>query len=236
MDKIKIKVEKRSGIGKQKAKRLRSEGFIPAVVYSKEINIPVSIPSEAFKVLKKMHFSESSVINLTIDGQKESEAIPVLVKDVQFHPLTDEVIHLDLLKVSLKEKIKVNIPVILKGEAKGKEEGAVLEQILREIEVEGLPMKIPEKFSVDISELEIGHSLHVKDLPAPADVVIITEPEATIVALVVKKEEEEDEGEVAEEEVSAEPEVIKEKKTEGESGEEGQEKKPREESDEKEKK
>ncbi len=234
MDKLKIKVEKRAGIGKQKAKKLRGEGFIPAVVYSKKMNIPISVPSDAFKVLKKIHFSESAVINMTIGSQKESEAIPVLVKDVQFHPLTDEVIHLDLLKVSLKEKIKVHIPVILKGEAKGKEEGAVLEQILREIEVEGLPLKIPEKIDVDISGLEIGHSLHVKDLQTPGDIAIVTDPEATVAALVVKKEEE-DEEEAAEEEVSAEPEVIKEKKAEGESEEEGKEKEPKKEAEEKEK-
>lgn len=215
MNRPKIKVEKRPDIGKQNAKILRAQGCIPAIVYGKDVSLAVGVPLESFKVLRDIHFSESTVIDLTIEGQKETGSIPVFIKDVQFHPLTEEVIHLDLLKVSLKEKIKVHIPIVLKGEAKGKEEGAVLEQVLREIEVEGLPLNIPEHLDVDISNLEIGHSIHAKDLKLPENIKIITEPEATIAALVLKKEEEVEE-ELASEETSAEPEVIKEKKEEAE--------------------
>jgi large subunit ribosomal protein L25 len=126
-----------------------------------------------------------------------------------------------LLKVSLKKKITVHIPLILKGEAQGKEEGAVLEQILREVEVEGFPLNIPENIEVDISGLEIGHSLHVENIPSPEGVEIVTEPTATVATLVVKKEEEPEEEELAEE-APSEPEVIKEKKEEAGEGKEGQ--------------
>ncbi len=228
MGRLKINVEKRPGLGKQAVKRLRSEGHIPAVIYGKGINAPVSISSESFKVLKNIHFSESVVIDLTIDGQKKSDSLPVLIKDVQSHPLTSEVIHLDLIKVSLKEKIKVHIPVVLKGEAKGKEEGAVLEQILREIEVEGLPLDIPENLEVDISGLEIGHSIHLKELQFPGDIKIVSDPEATVATLGIKKEEEpEPEEELIDEEAPAEPEVIKEKKQEDKEEAEQPEKKPK---------
>ncbi|MCF7916564.1 MAG: 50S ribosomal protein L25 [Candidatus Omnitrophica bacterium] len=221
MERAKIEVEKRTDKGKQAAKRLRAEGSIPAIIYGKDINSAISVSSEGFKTLRDMHFSESTVIDLTISGDKKSEPIPVLIKDVQYHPLTDKVIHIDLLQVSLKEKITVHIPIVLKGEAQGKEEGAVLEQILREIEVEGLPLNIPENIEVDISGLEIGHSLHVKEMQVPGDIEIVTEPEATVATLVVKKEEEEEEEELLGEEAPSEPEVIKEKK-EGEEGSEGE--------------
>ncbi len=222
MERAKIKVEKRTDRGKQAAKKLRGKGFIPAIIYGKDINSAISVSPEGFKTLRDMHFSESTVIDLSIAGEKKSEALPVLVKDVQRHPLSDEVIHLDLLQVSLSEKITVHIPVVLKGEAKGKEEGAVLEQTLREIEVEGLPLNIPENIEVDISGLEIGHSLHVENIDVPADIEIITEPDATIATLAVKKEEEEEEEEeLLDEEAPTEPEVIKEKKEGQEEGETG---------------
>jgi large subunit ribosomal protein L25 len=222
MERLQLTVKKRQENGKQAAKKLRDEGFTPAVIYGKDFNSAISIPSDGFKLLRDIHFSESTVIDLTIDGSKESDSIPVLVKDVQYHPLTDQVIHIDLLKVSLKKKITVHIPLVLKGEAQGKEEGAVLEQILREVEVEGFPLNIPENIEVDISGLEIGHSLHVENIPSPEGMEIVTEPTATIATLVVKKEEESEEEELAEE-APGEPEVIKEKKEEAGEGEEGQE-------------
>ncbi len=233
MERLAINVEERKDTGKQTAKRLRNEGCLPAVIYGKKVNAPVSISLENFKVLKNIHFSESTVINLTIGGQKESKSIPVLIKDVQFHPLTGEVIHVDLLKVSLKEKIKVHIPIVVKGEAKGKDEGAVLDQVLRELEVEGLPLGIPENIEVDISGLDIGHSIHAKELQLPQDITLVTDPEATVAALVVKKEEEEEPSEdELEPEASAEPEVIKEKKEES-AEEPKEEKKPKEDQKEK---
>lgn len=219
MEKVKIKVEERKGTGKQAVGKLRSKGCVPAVIYGQEVNIPVSISSESFKILKNMHFSESTVIDLTIGGRENSGSIPVFIKDVQFHPLSDEVIHLDLLKVSLKEKIKVPIPIVLKGEPKGKEEGAVLDQVLREIEVEGLPLNIPENIEVDISGLEIGQSIHVEDLNLAGEIEIVTDSEATVAVLAVKKEEEPEEEEL-EEGAAAEPEVIKEKKDEAAEGKE----------------
>jgi large subunit ribosomal protein L25 len=222
MERLQLTVKKRQENGKQAAKKLRDEGFTPAVIYGKDFNSAISISSDGFKLLRDIHFSESTVIDLTIDGSKESDSIPVLVKDVQYHPLTDQVIHIDLLKVSLKKKITVHIPLVLKGEAQGKEEGAVLEQILREVEVEGFPLNIPENIEVDISGLEIGHSLHVENIPSPEGMEIVTEPTATIATLVVKKEEESEEEELAEE-APGEPEVIKEKKEEAGEGEEGQE-------------
>lgn len=211
MERIKIKVDKREEVGKQIAKKLRQKGYVPAIVYSEDTNIALSIPPVSLKLLRSIHFSESTIIDMEIADGGTHKVMPVLIKDIQFHPLTEAISHIDFLKVSLKEKIKVHLPVILKGEAKGvKEEGGIVEQVLRELEVEGLPLDIPEKIEVDISELEIGKSLHVEDLSVPGNLKVITDKETPVVTVVVKKEEEMEA--VTEEAPPEEPEVIKEKK------------------------
>ncbi|MFH1519060.1 MAG: 50S ribosomal protein L25 [Candidatus Omnitrophota bacterium] len=225
MERVEIKVDKRDKIGKEGVKKLRKQGFVPAVVYSEDTNIVLTIPFAGLKTLQAIHFSESTVIDMEIAGQK-NKSLPVLIKAVQYHPLTEEIIHIDFLKVSLKEKIKVHIPIVLKGEPKGvKEEGGVLEQILRELEIEGLPLNIPEKAEIDVSELVIGHSLHVSDLTVPGDITIVTDMQTLIVTALAKQEEPEEEVPV-ETEAAAEPEVIKEKKeAEGEEPAKKEEKK-----------
>ena len=222
MDRIKIKVEKREVTGKEAVKKMRKQGYVPAVVYGEDINTVLTVDTAGLRILQDIHYSESAVLDMEIAGETKGKSIPVLVKDVQFHPLTERVIHVDFLKVSLKEKIKVHIPIVLTGEAKQvKEESGTLEQILRELEVEGLPLDIPENIEVDISELTIGHSLHVSNLALPAGVVITTDPEETVATALAKVEEVEEEA-VVDEEVATEPEVIKEKK-EGSAEESGKE-------------
>lgn len=214
MEKIKIEVEHRDKTGKGAAKKLRREGYVPAVVYSGDTNSVLSIPVNSLKLLRSAHFSESVVIDMDITGGQKTESMSVFIKSIQFHPLTEKVIHIDFLKVSLTEKIKVHVPVILKGEAKGvKEGGGILDQILRELEIEGLPLDIPEKIEVDISGLEISQSLHISDLNIAGNLKIVTDPQLAVVVLTTKEEETEEEEAVLEETAaSQEPEVIKEKK------------------------
>ncbi len=233
MDKIKIQVQVRDKKGKEVAKKIRRQGLIPAVVYSEDTNIALTVPSESMKALRSIHFSESAVIDMEILGDKKPKTIPVFIKDIQFDPLSEGILHLDFLKVSLKEKIKVHVPIVVKGESKNvKEAGGVIEQILRDLEVEGLPLDIPDHIDLDISELEIGNSIHVADLDLGANIKIITDPEATVVTALVKKEEPEEEAEEiegVEAEEGAEPEVIKEKKEEAEAGSEKEKPKKEEE-------
>ncbi|MBU2473417.1 MAG: 50S ribosomal protein L25 [Candidatus Omnitrophica bacterium] len=212
MERVKIKVSLREGRGKEIVKKLRKQGFIPAVVYSNDVNTVLNIPVEGLKVLRSIHFSESTIIDMDITGEKDSLSMPVFIKDVQFNPLTEAIDHIDFLKVSLTEKIRVNIPIILKGEAKAvKEAEGVVEQILRELEVEGFPLDIPEHVDLDISGLEIGRSIHVEQLKVPENIKIISEVEEAVVTALAKQEEVEVEA-AAEGIPSQEPEVIKEKK------------------------
>ena len=216
MERIKIQASNRVERGKEIAKKIRKEGSVPAVVYSKDTNLSLTILTSSIKLLRSIHFSESAIIDLEILDDKKSKPIPVIIKDIQLHPLSEEVIHIDFLKVSLTEKIKVHVPLALKGEAKGvKEEGGVLEQILRDVEIEALPLDIPENIEVDISDLGIGNSLHVEDLSLAGNLKILTDASATVLTVIAKKEEEEVvEAAVEEEAGAAEPEVIKEKKEE----------------------
>lgn len=229
MERVKIKVNNRDAKGKEAVKKLRNQGVLPAVVYSHDSNLSIGVPIDSLKALRSLHFSESAIIDMEIADGKKAKSIPVLIKDVQFHPLTEEPIHIDFLKVSLKEKIKIHVPLVFKGEAKGvKEDEGILEQVLRELEIEGLPLEIPEHIDVDISELTIGHSLHAGDIVVQGNVKVITDSKATIVTVVAKKEEEIAEEEAAAEEGAGEPEVIKEKK-EAEEGEASEGKEAKEE-------
>jgi len=207
MEKITIKGFKREEIGKQAVKRLRREGFLPAIVYGKDVNLPIKIPHSELKILKAHHFSETVLVEILLDN---SDKIECIIKDVQFHPLTEEVIHLDFMKVSLKEMVRVKVPVEIKGEENIKE--AVVEQMLWELEIEAFPLEIPEKIVVDISSLNIGDSFHVKDLNLGEKIKIVTDPEETIVTVLAKEEVAVEEEATTEEE--KEPEVIKEKKKE----------------------
>jgi large subunit ribosomal protein L25 len=214
MERVKIQANSREGKGKKMAKKIRRQGVIPAVVYSSDTNISLSLPTASIKTLRSIHFSESAVIDMEITDGKREESIPVIIKDVQFHPLTEKVIHIDFFKVSLKKKIKVPVPLVFKGESRGvKDEEGNLEQILREIEIEGLPLDIPNNIEVDISDLGVGQSIHAKDLQIAQNLKIITDPGATLVTVTAKvKEEVEEVAAVEEGAAPTEPEVIREKK------------------------
>ncbi len=219
MEQIEIKAFKREKLGSGESGRLRKQGIIPTVVYGHNINLSLAIPRSELLILKKHHFSENLIINLSIEG--ENEPLSVLVKDVQHDPLTEDVKHLDFFHISLKEKVSVKVPIEIKGEPKGVKEGGVLEHHLWEVEVQCLPTDIPESVIVDISNLDIGDSLHIRDISAVENVEILEDPEEVIVSVAAVKEESEEE---AVEEEGAEPQVIKEKPKEAASEDKDKEK------------
>jgi large subunit ribosomal protein L25 len=218
MEKIKIEAVLREKVGKELSKKIRKQGNAPAIIYGKGTNLAVEIPVIGLKALRAAHFSQSAIIDMNISGAKKNEAFSVLIKDVQYHPLSEAVMHIDFVRVSLEEKIKVNIPVVLKGEPKGVKDGGILEQILWHLTVEGLPLDIPQKIEVDVSELAIGHSVHVEDIAVAKNLRIVNALQETV-ATVVEKKEEVIATPTPEAAAPTGPEVIKEKK-EVEEGEE----------------
>ena len=222
----------RDEIGKSKVGALRRKEFVPAVVYGKGEE-PLSIKcdrSQLIKFIHAHHGGENIVITLRIseEDSKKKAALekPVLIKEMQFEPVKDEILHIDFHRISLTEQIETKVPIVAKGEAIGvKKDSGVLAHILWELEVECLPTEIPENIEIDVTNLEIGQSIYVKDLQIPGGVKVLTDPEAIVLTLEHPKKVEEivPEAEV-EGAAPAEPEVIKEKKDK-EEGAEKEEKK-----------
>jgi len=215
MEELLLGAEKRIEIGKSKVKEMRNKGFVPGVVYAdgKEAQA-LKISRHELLQLIHHHRIENVVLNLQIkDDTKKTR--PCMIKEMQHDPVKGDIIHIDFNEISLTKAIKVNVPVVTRGEAAGvKNEGGALEHILWEIEVECLPTDIPKNIEVDISALKIGDSIHIKDMVFPAKVKVLVDADAVVLSVAAPMKEE-----VApvEGEEKLEPEVIKEKKPETEA-------------------
>lgn len=214
MEEIFLEVEPREEIGKSKVKALRRQGFIPAVVYTEgKKTDALKVVTREFLRLLHEHHAGSMIINLKLKGEaKKAKDRSCLIKEIQYDSVRGDVMHVDFNQISLTKAIKVNVGVVVKGEAPGvKADGGSLEHILWEIEVECLPTQIPKELEVDINGLKIGDSIHIKDIKVPEGVKIINDPEAIVVSIAAPVKEEVPVAPV-EGEVKAEPEVIREKK------------------------
>ncbi|MFC1570170.1 50S ribosomal protein L25 [Candidatus Omnitrophota bacterium] len=223
MEKTILKALVREERGKNACKHMRRDGQIPAVVYKDgKPGISVRVGSKDLWHALHTEAGENAIITMDISGGDKPLQKTVIVKARQLEPLNDEFLHLDFQEISLKEKLKVKVPLTVKGEAKGvQEEEGVLAQLEWEIEVECLPTDIPEYLEVHVDELMIGDSLHVSDVEAPQGVAILNDPEQVVVQVNQPMAEEEVVEEVEGEEGAEEPEVIKKGKGEEEEGEEG---------------
>ncbi|MBL7130504.1 MAG: 50S ribosomal protein L25 [Candidatus Omnitrophica bacterium] len=231
MEKVSLECMLREEVGKGKVNTLRKGGFVPATVYGQNES-PLSIKLNRSQLIKFMHAhhgGENMVINLVISGNEKNKDYhkekSVLIKEIQYDPVKDDILHIDFNRVSLTKAIEIKVPIESKGEAQGvKQEGGVLTHILWELEIECLPTMIPEKIEVDITNMNIDDAIYVKDLVIPEGIEVLTDKETIVFTLMPPKKEEVVE-EVPEEEVAAEPEVIKEKKGKEEEVEEEKPKK-----------
>ena len=226
MEEIFLEVEIREELGKVQVKHLRESGFIPAVVYKEgKESTAIKVSHRQLWGLIHQHRLESVVINLKVKDDKKQKSRACLIKEIQYDPVKGDIVHVDFNQISLDKAIKVNVPVVAKGEPIGiKQEGGSLEHILWEIEVECLPVDIPKNIEVDVSNLKIGDAIHIKDIIFPANIKVMNDPEAIVVSVAqpIKEEVAATPVEGAEQ---LEPEVIKEKKeVPAEEGQEGKEK------------
>jgi large subunit ribosomal protein L25 len=199
-----LNVLKRKRMGKSGAREIRKEGNIPAVLYGKgtETLSLVINPTELKEALST-DAGENTLLEIRVKDEEAEIQKLSLLREVQYDYLTDKPIHLDFQALDMNEKITVAVPVQIEGSAKGVKEGGILEEILREISVECLPTNIPNSFSVDVTELEIGHSIHVGTLEIEEGVTILHENEDTIVTVLAPKVE----AEPTEEEIEGEEET-----------------------------
>ena len=182
----KLDLKERTVKGKSKARSLRRDGMVPGVYYFRgEENVDLQIDK------KKLYHAMSSgqhVFEVEMNGATQY----VTIKGIQYHPVTDEVLHIDLMQVNMTEKMKFTIPISLEGEAEGVKEGGVLSQILTTIDVNCLPTSVPDNILVDISNMELNSNKTIADIVnIPEGVEILSDPESTIATLAPPKEEEE---------------------------------------------
>ncbi|MFH1046371.1 MAG: 50S ribosomal protein L25 [Candidatus Omnitrophota bacterium] len=216
MEEIKLKAQLREEIGKQAVRKLRNKGLVPAVVYRGAKAEHLTISAKDFQHVIHTKAGENVIIHLDIEGgkpeAKSKKALrPTIIKEIQYHPVKGNILHVDLNEISLTEVITVKVPVVTKGEAKGVKEGGVLEHVLWEVEVECLPTQIPENISVDVTELQIGDTIMLKGLRAPEGVKLLGDPDAAVLAVAAPYVEKPAEAPLEGEEMK-EPEVIMERK------------------------
>jgi len=187
---LKLTVEPRTITGR-KVKSLRRQNIIPANIFGPGTkSIATQVDHALFDKLYT-EAGETSVVELSLAGSNQTT--PVLIHQVQRHPVTDAIIHIDFLQVDLKKKIITSIPVEITGIAPAvKDLGGVMVQAINELEIEALPTDIPDALTIDISSLtEIGQSLAVKDIIIPSKVTLLSDSEATLITIQEPQAEEE---------------------------------------------
>ncbi|OPX25299.1 MAG: hypothetical protein B1H04_00205 [Planctomycetales bacterium 4484_123] len=208
-----LKLTRREKLGTRAARRLRAQGMVPAIVYGHgQPNVPVSVNRHDIE-LAVQHGER--LVKAEVDGQEEN----FLIKDVQYDYLGHHIVHVDLTRVRLHERVHVTVPIVLRGTPVGVDaEDGVLTQHLDEVECECLATEIPEELRVPVTELHVDDVLRVSDLELPQGVRVLADPETVVASVTVLAEEEE--LPAAEAEAPAEPEVIGEKKQQEETEEE----------------
>jgi large subunit ribosomal protein L25 len=183
LETLEIRVDAREKKRKRDAKRLLRNGKIPGILYGpKTSSIAVELDKREFST-RIAGLEGSHLVRLKSSSTALADKV-ALVKDMQYHPIHGDVIHADLYEVDLTAKITVNVPLHFIGKAAGVVRGGILQPIVREIEVECLPLDIPAFFDVDVSALDIGDSIHVEELTMPADVSAIYDSNFPLVAVV----------------------------------------------------
>jgi len=212
---IEIKTKIRTKTGNGPARRLRMSGQIPAVLYGpKTETVLLSVNKSDLELLFKKGGIGQVVLNLVIQKNGETTTRPAMIKELQTHPVSRNFIHIDFYEIKMDQKITAKIPVVTTGIAKGIELGGILQIIRRELEVECLPLEVPESIEIDISDLDIGDSIHVGKIRLESELEFLEDDNYTVVTVLTPKleeeepeEEEEVEGEEAEKEDGETPEA-----------------------------
>src|SRR6266568_541984 len=214
-ERIKLQVRERERRGSADARRLRREGFIPGVLYGNgKQPHAICVPERELRRVLTGQGGLHAILDVVLEGQKTTHAS--ILKDYQQDPLRGHISHVDLHEVRLDQVIQASVNVQLVGEPVGAKEGGVLSQVQREINVEALPMEIPEHVDLDVSGMAIGDTLRLADLPPFEGVKFLDDPEETVLATVTLPTREVEPEEVVEEgEELPEGEVPEEERPEG---------------------
>lgn len=218
MEQLELITKIRKSVGNGPARALRREGKIPAVLYGPKTEpILLSVDMKDIEQILKKGTIGQALLNLVIQN---GEAITktAMIKELQTHPVSGKFLHIDFYEIDMQRKINTMVPVIVSGQSKGVEVGGILQIVRREVEVFCLPSAIPAAIEVDISELDIGDSIHVQQIRLPDDVELPEDVDFTVVTVLAPKLEEVVEEEELEE---GEEEAAEEEGAEEEAGDEG---------------
>lgn len=198
-ERIRLEVEERESRGSGASRRLRQQGVVPGVLYGRgKPPHAICIPERELRRVLTGAGGLHAILDVVLDGEKSSR--PAILKDYQQDPLKGRLVHVDLQEVRLDQPIQAQVVVQLIGEPAGVTEGGVLSQVQREINVEALPMEIPEHLELDVTGMAVGDTLRLADLPTTPGVTYLDDPEGTVLATVtlptrvIEPEVEEEEG------------------------------------------
>lgn len=204
MDTIQLSSEIRTQTGKGSVRKLRSTGKLPAILYGPETDtIMLTLDCTELEKALKEKSAESVLLDLRIDSGKKGQSKKVMIKEVQRDPVTRDYLHIDLFEISLKKELEVEIPIHLVNTPIGVSEGGgILQHVRREVKVSCMPDDLVDKIDVDVSDLDIGQSLHIGDISFPSGLKSLEDADVTVLTVVAPRvdEVEEEEGEEVEEE------------------------------------
>lgn len=182
MELVELRAEDRNTTGKSKARQLRASGKVPMNLYGHNTDATsLMVDTSEFETVIRGHAGANFIMKLIVPGRDESS---VIIKEIQRHPTKDHLIHIDLLSVSMDEKIVTTVPIHTIGDAIGVREGGVLQHGVRGLQIEVLPTELPEVVEVDVIELNIGQSVHAGEVPLPDGVTLVGSPDDVVVSVV----------------------------------------------------
>lgn len=210
---IQLDSKKRTTIGKGSARKLRSMGRLPVILYGPETDsIMLSLDYKQLKKILRGKSAESIIFDLRVDSNGKNNSKRVMIKEIQKDPVTRDYLHVDFYEISMEKELEVDIPVYLVNTPIGVSEGGILEHIRRELKILCMPKNLIDKIEIDVSGLDVGQSLHIEDISFPPGLKSIEDGNLTIATVVAPTIEEEkvEEEEIEEEEIEeAESEEIK---------------------------
>jgi large subunit ribosomal protein L25 len=183
-ERIRLEVKERERLGSRESRRMRKDGLVPGVLYGRSKPHAICIPERELRRALTSEGGLNAILDVVLEGQKTTH--PSILKQYQQDPLKGRVTHVDLQEVRLDVKIHATVPIHLVGgdDAPGVREGGVLSQVTRDVNVEALPMEIPEHIDLDVSGMQMNDTLRLADLPATEGVTLLDDPEGTVLATV----------------------------------------------------
>jgi large subunit ribosomal protein L25 len=180
-ERVKLVVSERTRLGSSESRRLRKQGLVPGVLYGREKPVPISIGERALRTALTGAGGSHAVLDVAIDGGSAHSAI---LKEFQRDKIRGTITHVDLQEVRLDVPIQTAVAVTLVGEARGVKEGGVLNQVANEVNIEALPLEVPQHLEADVSGLGVGDTLRLSDIVAPNGVTFLDDPDETVIASV----------------------------------------------------